>query len=105
MVAGAIRDPALNPVAWIGLVEAGPGPATSNGLAEPWSGPVDDDSDRIALRAVDAAPRASSMAELQRMPRQARPNFHAEPSANAVPRKKACHAIVFRFPRIPLPGK
>jgi hypothetical protein len=51
IVTGEICEPALNPVDGTGLAETGAGLATSNGLAEPWSKPVDDaedDSDDVS---------------------------------------------------------
>ena len=76
MVAGEICEPALNPVAGAELAEAEAGLAISNGLAvAKLVDCADDDARRgqrlTASSAVDAAPKANSMAELRQLPHHA----------------------------------
>jgi hypothetical protein len=77
-VVGDICPPPLNPVTAAEFPEAEAPPDRPNKSAEAWLKPVDwaDDeleevSDLIAFSAADAAPRASSMAELRQMPQSA----------------------------------
>jgi hypothetical protein len=78
MVAGDICENPVDPAAAAGLPEAGAPAERPNRSAEAWLKPVDcvgDEADEVndwmASSALDAAPRANSMAELQQMPQSA----------------------------------
>jgi hypothetical protein len=83
IVAGDICEPPPNPEAAVGLVEAEAPVERSNGLAG-GCGDVDfvEVSELRASSAADAAPRASSMTELQPKPRSA---------ATPIDQQTACH--------------
>jgi hypothetical protein len=93
IVAGESWEKPLLPVAGVELAEVVAVLATSNGFVEAESKPVaggvddfDEVSDWSASNAVDAAPRANSMGELQQMPHGAALQIPTKASASAVPR-------------------
>jgi hypothetical protein len=95
MVAGDSCENPVDPEAAAELPEAGAPPERPNRSAEAWLKPVDcvDDeadevNDWIASSALDAAPRANSMAELRQVPQSAASPSESKQSASPVPARK-----------------
>src|ERR1019366_4155903 len=92
MVAGDICENPVDPAVAAELPEAGAPLARPNRSAEAWLKPVDcvgDEADEVndwmASSALDAAPRANSMAELQQTPQS------AAPTLRAIDQQTPCH--------------
>jgi hypothetical protein len=96
MVAGDICENPVVPEGAAELPDVEVPPDRPNMSAVAWLKPVDCDdeeadevNDWMASSAVDAAPRANSMAELRQMPQRAAFTLENPRSANAVPSRKS----------------